>query len=67
MKHVEYFVRYVILFSLFLYLNDEIYDDFLMWILTSRITLFPFWTDSKDLWGLLYVVIYSVNLVLVWI
>jgi len=30
MKHVEYFVRYVILFPLFLYLSDEIYDDLLM-------------------------------------
>ena len=67
MKHVEYFVRYVNFHPLFLYLSDEIYGDLLIWILTLRITLFPFWTDSKDLWVLLYVVIYSVNLVLVWI
>ena len=30
MKHVEYFVRYVIFHPLFLYLNDKIYGDILI-------------------------------------
>lgn len=30
MKHVEYFVRYVIFHPLFSYLNDEIYGDLLI-------------------------------------
>ena len=30
MKHVEYFVRYVIFHPLLLYLNDEIYGDLLI-------------------------------------